>query len=166
MATKKTVKKTVKKAVKKAVKKTVTRTVKKARAAAPVAGKGAGVVVHVNDRTLRKAIIGSRLPVLVDFSAKWCDPCKDLARVLPAIAKKFADQAMLVTVDVDESPKAVADFAIEGVPTLIFFDHGNLLGIVEGFSSRRSVESWMAKSLAGGKKKAKAAADCCSCGCR
>jgi thioredoxin 1 len=187
MATKRTAKRTVKKTAKQTAKQAVKRNARPAagqaakraskpakrtvrasaaRASKPAArpGRGGGAIVRVNDKTIEQAIVTSRLPVLVEFSAGWCGPCKALAKVLPAIAQKYDGRIRVVEVDIDESPKAAADFSIEGVPTLILFDRGNLLGLDVGFCSRRSTEAWLGKALALGQRKAKRNPGCTCCG--
>ena len=72
-------------------------------------------------------IINSKSPVLVDFSAEWCGPCKMLAPILKEVKDEIGDAAQIIKVDVDRNPEAAAHFQIQGVPTLILFKEGKQL---------------------------------------
>lgn len=81
-------------------------------------------------------LINSDTPVLVDFSAEWCGPCKMMAPILQEVAGKVGEKARIIKVDVDKNPNAAAAFQVKGVPTLIIFKKGNVIwrqsGVVSG----------------------------------
>ncbi|MEY4594587.1 MAG: hypothetical protein RIQ47_997 [Bacteroidota bacterium] len=72
-------------------------------------------------------LINSDKPVLVDFSAEWCGPCKMMAPILQDVKNQIGDQVNIIKVDVDRNPQAAASFNIQGVPTLILFRNGKVL---------------------------------------
>lgn len=84
--------------------------------------------VHVTDATFEELIINSKLPVLIDFWAEWCGPCRMVAPILDKLAKEFAGQVRIAKVDVDANPMLSQQFQIQSIPTLMFVKEGKIVG--------------------------------------
>jgi thioredoxin 1 len=80
----------------------------------------------VNDASFEEEVLKSDRPVLVDFWAEWCAPCRMLAPVVKEIAEEWGDRIRVVKVDIDANPKAAAQFNIRSIPTLLFFQNGQV----------------------------------------
>lgn len=82
-------------------------------------------IVHVTDASFDSDVLQSKEPVLVDFWAEWCGPCKMIAPVLEELAGEYGDKLKICKVDVDANTETPAKFGIRGIPTLIIFKGGN-----------------------------------------
>lgn len=95
-------------------------------------------------KTFQELIDGD-IPILVDFFATWCGPCKMMQPILEDTAKKMGEKVKIVKVDVDKNPLAASKFQVRGVPTLILFQKGKILwresGVVPAHQLVKSIES-------------------------
>jgi len=108
-----------------------------------------GRVPHVSEAEFESAVLGASLPVLVDFYAPWCGPCKALAPHLEKLAEEFEGRAKVVKVNVDDSPKLAERFGIRGVPTLLFFKGGKQADAVVGMTAPAALKARLEKLAAG-----------------
>lgn len=102
----------------------------------------------VTDATFEAEVLKSSLPVLVDFSAEWCGPCRSLAPILEALARDYAGKVKFVQVDIDESRQTPSTYGIMAVPTLVFIKKGEAVDKVTGFKPKVTLALHLDKLIA------------------
>jgi len=95
--------------------------------------------VTATDDTFQELVLNSEVPVLVDFWAAWCAPCRVIAPVIEEIAEEYQGRAMVVKVDVDANPRVGMDFGIRSIPTLLFFKGGRPVDQLVGVIPKRAL---------------------------
>ena len=100
-------------------------------------------IVHVTDSSFEEEVLNSDVPVLVDFWAEWCGPCKMIAPVLDEIATEYAGKLKVCKVDVDANPEIPPKFGIRGIPTLIVFKGGNAEATKVGALSKSQLNEFV-----------------------
>ncbi len=97
-------------------------------------------VTHITDANFKQEVTDSPLPVLVDFWAPWCGPCKMIAPVVDEAAKEYAGKLKVCKVNVDESPRVASQFGIMSIPTLVFFKQGKVMTQAVGALSKAELK--------------------------
>ena len=107
----------------------------------------AGNIVNASDSTFETEVIKSEIPVVVDFWAVWCGPCKAIAPHLEAIANANNGKIKIVKVDVDSSPGTAMKYGVRSIPTLLLVQGGKVLKQQVGALSRSQLDAWVAPVL-------------------
>ncbi|KAK9748860.1 hypothetical protein RND81_02G085900 [Saponaria officinalis] len=89
-------------------------------------------VLNVNDSSWKELVLGSQVPVLVDFWAPWCGPCKLISPVIDELAKEYAGKITVFKLNTDESPNVATQYNIRSIPTFLFFKNGERIDSVIG----------------------------------
>jgi thioredoxin 1 len=98
-----------------------------------------GDMLRVTEDTFKNEVLDSAEPVLVDFSAVWCQPCKMLDPVVKQLAGEWDGKVKVVKIDADENPGLVMQFGVMGIPTLLFFKGGEVKERVTGFMPKEKL---------------------------
>ena len=104
-------------------------------------------VTEVGDDSFEADVLGADAPVLVDFWAAWCAPCRMLAPTVEAVAEKYAGQARVVKLNVDDNPGVSQRYGIKGIPTLILFKGGKEEERVVGATSKEAISRMIEKHV-------------------
>ena len=104
-------------------------------------------IIHVSDSSFEQDVLQSNVPVLLDFWAEWCGPCKMIAPILDQIATEYAGRVIVAKMNVDENPKTPMKFSVRGIPTLILFKNGQLEGQKIGAVRKADVVAFLDSKL-------------------
>jgi thioredoxin 1 len=105
-------------------------------------------VLEVSDATFDQEVLKSEQPVLVDFWAVWCGPCKAIAPIVEGVAATFAGKLKVAKVNVDENSATPSRYGIRGIPALLFFKGGKVADQVVGFAPQNQIEEKIKRLLA------------------
>jgi len=104
-------------------------------------------LTHVNDKNFASEVLNSTLPVLVDFWATWCAPCRSISPIVEELAKEFTGKVKVTKLNVDESPATPSQYGVRGIPTLILFKGGKILDQIVGAVPKARLKSMIEKAL-------------------
>lgn len=94
------------------------------------------LIEAISDANFESEVIESNIPVVVDFWAQWCGPCKALAPIIEDVATKYTDKVKFVKLDVDHNPATPPKFGVRGIPTLILFKNGQVAATQVGLLNK------------------------------
>jgi len=100
-------------------------------------------ILHVTDGTFEKEVLQSERPVMVDYWAEWCGPCKAIAPILDEVAEEYADSITVVKMNVDENRETPGKYAVRGIPTLMIFKNGSVAATTMGALSKSDLSAFI-----------------------
>ena len=104
-------------------------------------------IVHVSDDAFESDVLNADQPVLVDYWAEWCGPCKMIAPVLEEIAQEYAGKVKIAKLNIDENPATPPKYGIRGIPTLMLFKGGNVEATKVGAVSKSQLSAFLDSNL-------------------
>ena len=104
-------------------------------------------IVHVTDSSFEEDVLKSDKPVMVDYWAEWCSPCKAIAPVLEEIAEEYEDKLIIAKMDVDQNQQTPQKYAVRGIPTLMIFKDGNVIGTKVGQASKSQLSAFIDSTI-------------------
>jgi thioredoxin 1 len=102
----------------------------------------------VTDSTFGQEVLGASKPVLVDFWAEWCGPCRMIAPALEELSDELGDRVTIVKLNIDENPDAPSKYGVRGIPTMILFKNGAPAATKVGAAPKGALKGWLQGELA------------------
>jgi thioredoxin 1 len=104
-------------------------------------------ILHLNDNTFEQDVLKADGPVLVDYWAEWCGPCKMIAPILEEIAKEYAGKVTITKINIDENPATPQRYGVRGIPTLMLFKSGEVEATKVGALSKSQLAAFLDSNL-------------------
>ncbi|MEK9625718.1 MAG: thioredoxin TrxA [Gammaproteobacteria bacterium] len=104
-------------------------------------------IIHVSDESFEQEVLQSDKPVLIDYWAEWCGPCKMIAPVLDEVAGEYADKIRVAKLNIDENPATPPKYGIRGIPTLMLFKNGEVEATKVGAVSKAQLTAFLDENI-------------------
>ncbi len=104
-------------------------------------------IVHVTDSSFEEEVLKSDMPVIVDYWAEWCGPCKAIANVLEEIASEYQGKLVVAKIDVDDNQQTPQKYVVRGIPTLMIFKDGDVIGTKVGQLSKSQLTAFIDSTI-------------------
>jgi thioredoxin 1 len=104
-------------------------------------------LLAVTDQSFEQQVLKAAQPILVDFWAEWCGPCKMIAPILEEVALDYADQLIIAKMDVDQNPQTPVQYGVRGIPTLMLFKDGELVATKVGALTKSQLKAFIDSHL-------------------
>ena len=103
--------------------------------------------VKVTDQSFQSDVLDSKTPVMVDFWAEWCGPCRQIAPALEELATEYEGKLTVAKVNIDENPQVLTKYGVRGIPTLMIFQNGQVAATKVGALPKNKIKEWIEASL-------------------
>lgn len=103
--------------------------------------------LEISDQNFNSKVLGSKKPIVVDFCASWCGPCRAIEPFLDELLQKYGMRMTFTKCNVDDNPVTPARYNIKSIPTLLFFSGGELVSQITGFAEKSTLDSTIQKLL-------------------
>jgi thioredoxin 1 len=103
--------------------------------------------VAVTDASFESDVLNAGTPVVVDFWAEWCGPCRQIAPALEEIAAEMGEKVRIAKINIDDNPGAPSRYGVRGIPTLMLFKDGKLAATKVGAAPKTAIRNWIAESI-------------------
>ena len=104
-------------------------------------------IIHVTDSSFEEDVLKSEAPVMVDYWAEWCGPCKMIAPILDEIAAEYTGKLTVAKVNIDANPQTPQKYAVRGIPTLMIFKGGEVIGTKVGAASKQQLSAFIDSTI-------------------
>jgi thioredoxin 1 len=105
-------------------------------------------IVTLTQENFQAEVLNSQQPILVDFWAEWCGPCRMIAPALEEIAAELGDKVTVAKINIDENPETPGKYGVRGIPTMLLFKNGEAVAQKVGAAPRSSIQQWLEGELA------------------
>ena len=103
--------------------------------------------IKISDDTFENEVITKGKPIIVDFWAEWCGPCKQIGPILEDLSDEYKEKITIGKLDVDENPEIASKYQIRGIPTMMLFNNGKLIDTKVGMSSKNDLMQWINSNI-------------------
>jgi thioredoxin 1 len=102
---------------------------------------------QIKDNEFESEVLNSKLPVIIDFWAEWCGPCRMLAPILDQLSEEMEGKLKIVKMNIDENPETPSKFGVRGIPTMLLFKEGKQIATKVGVQPKNVLQEWINSSL-------------------
>tara|TARA_Y100001954_G_scaffold203894_1_gene224908 strand:+ start:284 stop:604 length:321 start_codon:yes stop_codon:yes gene_type:complete len=104
-------------------------------------------ILNIDDKNFKEKVLEADKPVLCDFWAEWCGPCKQISPILSELAEEYKEKILVAKVNIDENPEVPSNYGIMSIPTLILFKNGKSVCSQIGLVEKSSLAKWLDENL-------------------